>query len=49
MTREEKERQQKEEAQQKIIDLAKMLKNLNIPIEQIIEKTGLSKEEIEKL
>ncbi len=47
--REEKERQQKEEAQQKIIDLAKMLKNLNIPIEQIIEKTGLSKKEIEKL
>ena len=49
--RKEKEEAQKEkeEAQQKIIELAKMLKSMDVPMEQIIEKTGLSREKIEKL
>jgi hypothetical protein len=54
--RETEERRQKEEAQKreeevqkKILDLAKMLKSMNIPIEQIAEKTGLTVEVIEGL
>jgi len=54
--REAEERQQREEAQkreteaqQKIIELAKMLKSFDVPIEQIVTKTGLSKDAIEKL
>ena len=45
----EQERKEKEEAQQKIIELAKMLKGMNVSIEEIMKKTGLSREEIEKL
>jgi len=43
------ERRLKEEALQKIIDLAKMLKSMNVPIEQIMEKTGLGREEVDSL
>ncbi len=45
----EEERRQKEEAKRKIIELAKMLKEMNVSIEKIIEKTGLLREEIENL
>jgi predicted transposase/invertase (TIGR01784 family) len=40
---------EKAEAEQKLIDLVKFLKSLNVPLEQIIEKTGLSAEKIERL
>jgi hypothetical protein len=42
---------QKREAQakQKIIDLAKFLKQMGVPTEQIAEKTGLTKQEIQNL
>jgi hypothetical protein len=45
---EEKEQKLLEE-RQKLVETAKFLKSLHIDIELIIEKTGLSKEEIEKL
>ena len=52
----ERERQETEKAKQEaeklklqMIDLAKMLKNLNIEITEISKKTGLSEEEINKL
>lgn len=45
----EEERRLKEEAQQKIIDLARMLKSLNVPVKEIADRTGLSMEEINKL
>ncbi len=52
----EEERRLKEEAQlreeeanSKIIKLAKMLKEMNVSMAEIMEKTGLSKDEIEKL
>jgi len=45
----EEAKKREEEAKRKIIELAKMLKEMNVAIEKIIEKTGLSKEEIEKL
>jgi len=44
-----KAQQSEAKALQKIFDLAKMLKDLDITIEQIAEKTGLSNEEIQKL
>ena len=40
---------QKNEAQKKIINLARLLKDLQVPIEQIIAQTELSREEIEEL
>ena len=45
----EKERAEKEAAQKKVFDLVRLLKSLNVPIETIMEKTGLSRIEIEKL
>lgn len=45
----ENERRQKEEALQKIIDLARFLKSMNVPVKQIIAKTGLSGDDIDKL
>ncbi len=47
--REEEERKQKEEALNKVRELAKFLKEMNVPIEQIVEKTGLSEEDIKNL
>jgi len=54
--REKEERRLKEEAQlreeeanSKIIKLAKMLKEMNVSMAEMMEKTGLSKDEIEKL
>jgi predicted transposase/invertase (TIGR01784 family) len=47
--REEEAKQREEEAKQLVIDLVKMLKEINVPIEKIMEKTGLSREEIEKI
>jgi hypothetical protein len=47
--REEEERRQKEEARKKILDLAIFLKQMGVPTDQISEKTGLGKEEIEGL
>jgi predicted transposase/invertase (TIGR01784 family) len=47
--REEEAKQREEEAKQRVIDLAKLLKSMNMPFELIAEKTGLSKEEIERL
>ena len=45
----EQERKEKELAKTKLIETAKFLKNLNIDIETIIAKTGLTRDEIEKL
>jgi hypothetical protein len=45
----EEERRQKEDARKKILDLAKFLKQMGMPTDQISEKTGLGKEEIEGL
>jgi membrane protein involved in colicin uptake len=45
----EEERRQKEEARKKKLDLAKFLKQMGVPTDQISEKTGLGKEEIEGL
>jgi len=42
----EKAKQNEEKAKQKIFELAKYLKSLNISINEISEKTGLSEEEI---
>lgn len=47
--REIEARKRETEARSKIIDLAKMLKSLEVPVKQIIEKTGLSKEDIESI
>ena len=47
--REEEAKMREEEAKKQVVELVKMLKSLDVPIEQIIEKTGLTKEEIEKL
>jgi hypothetical protein len=47
--REAEERRQKEEARQKIIELATFLKQMGLPTDQISEKTGLTKQEIENL
>lgn len=45
----EEERRQKEDALEKIKDLARFLKSMNVDINQIIEKTGLTRDEIELL
>jgi hypothetical protein len=45
----EQERKEKEDAKAKLIETAKLLKNLNVDIKTIIAKTGLSREEIEEL
>ncbi len=45
----EKERKLKEHQKQIIVELAKTLKETGVPIEIIIQKTMLTKEEIEKL
>ncbi len=42
-------KKKEKEATRKIVELAKFLKSLNVPVEQIINKTGLSKEDIEKI
>ncbi len=47
--RAEQEKKRAEEVNQKIVELAKLLKQLNVPIHEIIDKTGLSAEEIQKL
>ena len=47
--REAEERRQKEEAKQKIIGLAKFLKQLGLSIREIAQKTGLGEHEIEFL
>jgi len=48
--KEKEEAQRKEmEAQNKLKDLVKMLVSLDVPIEQIIEKTGLTKAEVLEL
>jgi hypothetical protein len=54
--REAQERQQKQDAQKrelearhKIIELAKFLKQMGLPSDQISEKTGLTEQEIENL
>jgi len=45
----EQERREKELTRQKLLETAKLLKELNIDIQTIIKKTGLTREEIEKL
>jgi predicted transposase/invertase (TIGR01784 family) len=45
----EEERRQKEEAHQKILELAKFLKQMGVPADQIYKKTGLSEGEISGL
>ena len=45
----QEEKQRAENAQQKIIELARMLKELKVPIHEITQKTGLSRDEIERL
>ena len=45
----EEERRQKEEARHKILELAKFLKQMGVPTDQISEKTGLSTKEISGL
>jgi len=47
--REEEERKQKEQTKLKLNELVKLFHSLNIPLETIIEKTGLTKTEIEDL
>ena len=47
--RENEAKKRENEAKNKIIELANFLQSMNIPIEQIIEKTGLTKDEIKKL
>jgi len=47
--REEEATQREEEARQQIIDLVKLLKSVNVSVEIIADKTGLSKDEIERL
>jgi Fic family protein len=47
--REEEAKLREEEALQKILDLAKFLKQMGVPTDQISEKTGLSANEIVKL
>ncbi len=45
----EQERKEKYATKLKLLETAKLLKNLDIDIETIIQKTGLTREEIEKL
>ena len=45
----EEERKLREVALEKIKDLARFLKSMNVDISQIIEKTGLTRDEIELL
>ncbi|TVQ20226.1 MAG: hypothetical protein EA361_00250, partial [Bacteroidetes bacterium] len=45
----DEERSQKEAMLRKLRDLAKILKTTGMPIDEIAEKTGLSKDEIEGL
>ncbi len=45
----EKKEVELEKKTQQLLDLAKMLKSYNVPVETIIEKTGLTKSEIENL
>ena len=45
----EQERKEKEQARANLIETAKLLKSLNVDIDTIITKTGLSREDIEKL
>ncbi len=40
------EKKRAEESKQKIIELARLLKELNLPIQEIIHKTGLTEQEI---
>jgi len=47
--REEEAKHREEEAKQRIVNLVKMLKEIDVPIEKIIKETGLSREEIEKI
>jgi len=45
----EKERLEKKNIANRLKETAKMLKDLNVPVEDIARKTGLGAEEIEKL
>jgi len=47
--RAEEEKKRAEEEHKKLLETAQFLKSLNVAIELIIEKTGLTREEIEKL